>query len=84
MCGGSTLIFVLDSQCSYACVFRVEYQVKSRNIEQQLLTLRSELEVLKVDDDRMLLEQNAPSSMLTHPDIMYSLGPDVSYLFIFS
>ena len=49
---------------------RVEYQVKSRSIEQKLQTLRSELEVLKVDDGIMLLNHNQLNPQ--HPDFIQS------------
>ena len=48
-------------------IFRVEYQVKSRTIEQQIQTLRSELEVLKVEDGMMLVNQ--PPIPSHHPDL---------------
>ncbi|XP_076804016.1 uncharacterized protein LOC143448259 isoform X1 [Clavelina lepadiformis] len=50
---------------------RVEYQVKSRNIEQQLQTLRSEIEVLKVDDDMLFVDQIPPNNH--HPDQTYAI-----------
>ena len=55
---------------------RVEYQVKSRNIEQQLQTLRSEIEVLKVDDDMLFVDQIPPNNH--HPDQTYAIHNEVS------
>ena len=42
--------------CASLFIARADYQMKSRNIEQQLLSLKSELEILKVDDDSMMLD----------------------------